>query len=137
MDQGNPKSLGLDDWIAQRLHMPSSKAEMRRFLKDECLDGNVEVDPILLESATDVVGKACSFKNFATLLLKMFKTKEELKGVNVNGVLGKKPLEKNIIYTLTKRFYPREMEVNGWQQVVDALNEYCRRPTSKAKSIRL
>ena len=104
------------------------------------LDGNVEVDPILLERASDLVGKACSFKNFATLLLKLFKTKEELQGVNVHGVLGKKPLEKNItniIYTLTKRFYPREMEVNGWQQVVDALNEYCRRPTSKPKSIRL
>ena len=113
---------------------------MRIFLKDECLDGNVEVDLILLEMATDIVGKVCSFKNFATLLLKMFKTTEELKGVNVNGVLGKKPLEKNIInviYTLTKRFYPREMEVNGWQQVVNALNEYCRRPTTKTKSIRL
>ena len=70
--------------------MPSSKAEMSRFLRVECLDGNVEVDKILLNRATELVVRACSFKNFATLLMKMFKTKEELKGVNVNRVLGKK-----------------------------------------------
>ena len=80
----------------------------------------------------------CLHKNFAKNLLGYLVPKEELIGRNVRGGKGKVPLDDDVInkiYTLTKMFYPKEFKINGWQHVVDALNEFCRRPDSKMRSI--